>query len=298
MSALARHLGLDPEARIVIPHIDDVGMCHGANQAYMELLGAGFVTTGSVMVPCPWFLEIADWAQDHAHADLGVHLTLTSEWRHYRWRPLTTSSRKSGLIDDEGYLPRSVALLRDRLDPAAAEDEMRAQIERAVAAGIEPTHLDTHMGAAASPELVNLYLRLGREYRLPVLLPRAIETYLAVLSLGAGAEHYDEALHVLEAEGQFIDRFIMTPCCPAEETPRVYRQMLADLAPGVTFFSLHCNAPGEMRVISPDWAVWRAAEYRLGTDPGFIEDVRKLDLRLVGFREIRDLYRSEHRHRG
>jgi predicted glycoside hydrolase/deacetylase ChbG (UPF0249 family) len=293
MNQFAKHLGLADDARIVIPHIDDVGMCHGANQAYIELLGQGFVTSGSVMVPCPWFLEIAEWAREHPHADLGVHLTLTSEWRAYRWRPLSTSSRNSGLIDDEGYMPRTVPALRERVDPAAAEAEMRAQIEMALGAGIEPTHLDTHMGAAATPELLDIYLGLGRAYRLPLLLPRDTLSYLSVLNFGASTVLYTEALRSLEeAGGQFIDRFIMTPCCPPDATREVYQRMLGELAPGVTFFSLHCNAPGEMSVISHDWAVWRAAEYDLAADPGFIDFVRERGLHLAGFREIRDLYRE------
>src|SRR5918911_3709108 len=103
---LAAKLGVE---RAVILHVDDLAMCHGANRAYLELAAAGLVTCGSVMVPCPWFREIAEAADPKL--DLGVHLTLTSEWPHYRWRPLSTASPASGLIDDEGYLWRDVASL-------------------------------------------------------------------------------------------------------------------------------------------------------------------------------------------
>ena len=127
------------------------------------------------MVPCPWFREIAD--QPAADFDLGVHLTLTSEWPHYRWAPISTVSRASGLIDPDGYFWRTCLDLRAHVVPAAAEIEMRAQIERALQAGIDVTHLDTHMGAALVPELAEIYVRLGREYRLPRLLPRRFESY-------------------------------------------------------------------------------------------------------------------------
>ena len=184
MSNVASLLGLPSQARIAILHVDDVGMCHGANAAFLELYRKGAVDSGSVMVPCPWFPEIAAAARNDPSLDLGVHLTLTSEWEGYRWRAISTASRSSGLLDDDGYLPRRCRPLRAQLVPEAAEVEMRAQIDRALAAGIDATHIDTHMGAALVPELLAIYLRLGREYKLPVLLPRDLASYLDRLDLG------------------------------------------------------------------------------------------------------------------
>ena len=114
---LAAKLGAE---RAVILHVDDLAMCHGANRAYLELAAQGAVTCGSVMVPCPWFREIAEAAAADPALDLGVHLTLTSEWEHYRWRPLSTTSRASGLIDDDGYFWRDTASFRAHLVPEAA----------------------------------------------------------------------------------------------------------------------------------------------------------------------------------
>ena len=280
--------------RVLIPHIDDVGMCHGANLACLELMGHGFVTTASVMVPCPWFPEIAAAARARPEIDLGVHLTLTSEWRHYRWRPISTASVASGLIDGDGFMWPDVPALRAHLDVRAAEDEMRAQIERARAAGIDPTHLDTHMGAAAAPELLETYLRLGRDYCLPVLLPREIDSYLGVLRLGeVASEPYAEAVAALAAEGAlFVDRFRMTPCVDPQVSDVVYRRMVAELPPGTTFFSLHCNAPGDIEAISPEWAVWRIDECRISGDPAFHAFVRDQGIELGGFRDIRDRHRA------
>jgi len=122
---LAERLGVE---RALILHVDDLAMCHGANRAYLELAAHGLVTCGSVMVPCPWFGEIAEAVVADPALDLGVHLTLTSEWAHYRWRPLSTTRRASGLIDDDGYFWRDVASLRPHLVVEAAEAELRAQI--------------------------------------------------------------------------------------------------------------------------------------------------------------------------
>ncbi|MBT3360984.1 MAG: ChbG/HpnK family deacetylase, partial [Rhodospirillales bacterium] len=184
MNPTSKALGLDPHTRAVIIHADDVGMCHGANQAFVELSWAGAITCGSVMVPCPWFPEMADLAAGEPKFDLGVHLTLTCEWPGYRWRPLVSASPASGLVDSDGFMWRRVALLAEHVEPEAAEMEMRAQIDRALAAGIDVTHIDTHMGAAAIPSLVDIYVRLGQEYQLPILLPRRPEEYFRVLRMG------------------------------------------------------------------------------------------------------------------
>lgn len=278
-------------SRRLIAHIDDVGMCHGANTAYVDLFGRGFVTSGSVMVPCPWFPEIAEIAKGRPDFDLGVHLTLTSEWPGYRWRPISTASPASGLLDDDGYMWRNVPALRARVDPSAAEDEFRAQIERALASGIDATHLDTHMGAAAVPELLEIYLRLGREYRLPVLLPREIDSYLDVLSIGpADRASYAEAAE--QPEAQPVDRFVITPCVDPAESDRVYRRMIAELPEGTTFFSLHCNAPGDIEAISPRWAPWRVDEHRLCGDPAFHRFVAEQEVEPIGYRDIRERLRS------
>lgn len=281
-------------ARVLIPHLDDVAMCHGANRACLELAGRGFITCGSVMVPCPWFPEIAQAYRTRRDLDLGVHLTLTSEWQGYRWRPLTRPSRAAGLTDDEGYLFRNCIQLRRNADPAAAEEEMRAQIELAMAAGLDPTHLDTHMGAAAVPELLDAYLRLGRAYRLPVLLPRTIADYLGVLRLGdAAPAAYERALAELEAEGAlFVDHFRMTPGVPSAEVDTAYRRLVAELPAGVTFLSLHANAPGDIETIVPDRAHWRTDEHRLCADPDFQAFVRAQGIELRGFRELRARLRA------
>ncbi|MBL0291559.1 MAG: polysaccharide deacetylase family protein [Betaproteobacteria bacterium] len=294
MSSLARALTGVPDGRVVIVHVDDVGMCHGANVAFLELARSGGVTCGSVMVPCPWFREIADAAAADRTLDLGVHLTLTSEWPQYRWGPLTTVSRASGLVDEQGYFPRNCLELRPRLVVEAAEVEFRAQIDRALAAGIDVTHLDTHMGAAVVPELVDVYVRLGREYRLPVVLPRELDSYTGVLRMGEIPPGIHEAVvAALDAAGlPVIDRFRMTPGVPSADVDAQYRTMIDTLPPGVTFFAVHCNAPGDIETIVPPRAHWRTDEYRLfgsGRPARWIADA---GIRAVGMRAVRELWRS------
>ena len=267
-------------SRAVIPHVDDLGATHGANRAFLELAGLGLVTCGSVIVPGPWFREIAEAAAHDPALDLGVHLTLTSEWAHYRWAPVSTASRASGLIDDDGYFPRDVRALAARLAPEAAEAELRAQIERAVAAGLRPTHLDAHMAAAMLPELLDAHVRLADEFGVWPVLPRSI-----TWAPDPGA--YRTAVDALDAAGRPVaDHCRGTLPRTGEELAAGWRDMLRDLPPGVTHLALHCTAPGEFSAVAPDHAAWRFDEYHLFRS-GAIDTMRNTDgIAAIGCREM------------
>jgi predicted glycoside hydrolase/deacetylase ChbG (UPF0249 family) len=146
-------------ARTVVIHEDDVGMSHGANAAFQELSMMGACSSGSVMAPCPWFPEAVAMAKANPTLDLGVHLTLNSEKQPYRWRPLTSPPRSAGLTDEAGYFWSTVPGVRKHAAPEAVEAELRAQIDMTLAAGVDVTHLDAHMGAAMTPEFVDIYSR-------------------------------------------------------------------------------------------------------------------------------------------
>jgi predicted glycoside hydrolase/deacetylase ChbG (UPF0249 family) len=280
---LAARLGL---GRAVILHVDDLAMCHGANRAFLELARAGQVTCGSVMVPCPWFCEIAEATAAGPGLDLGVHLTLTSEWRHYRWRPLSTTSRASGLIDGDGYFWAEVGALRAHLVPEAAEGELRAQIERAIAAGIAPSHIDAHMAAAMLPELIELHVRLGRDYGLVPVLPRKIRWAPERAS-------YDRAVAGLDAAGlPVIDNFRGTLPVEAGETERRYREAIEGLTAGVTHFALHATMPGEIAAIAPEHAGWRTREFALLQSGAVAGWCAAAGIAAIGYREIQRLWRE------
>lgn len=226
-------------ARAAVPHVDDLGASHGANQAFLDLAARGLVTCGSVMVPGPWFREIAEAASADPALDLGVHLTLTSEWSACRWAPLSTVSPASGLIDPDGYFWRDVDSLRRHLVPEAAELELRTQIERALAAGMTPTHLDAHMAAAMLPELLEAHVRLGREYGLVPVLPRSI-------GWAPDLESYRAAVAELDRAGAPVfDHCRGTLAISREHLEEGWRTLVADLPPGITHLALHCTAPGE-----------------------------------------------------
>lgn len=280
---LLTELGI-PTRRAVVPHVDDLGASHGANQAFLDLAQRGRVTCGSVMVPGPWFREVADAACADRSLDIGVHLTLTSEWDACRWSPVSTVSRASGLIDGDGYFWRDVASLRRHLVPEAAEIELRMQIERAVAADLRPTHIDAHMGAAMLPELLGAHVRLGQEYGLFPVLPRSITWAPDRLA-------YWDAVAALDAAGApVVDHCCGTLAVDSGELDAGWASLIAKLMPGLTHLALHCTTPGDFGFMAPVHASWRHAEYDLlavGRLDALLADA---EVAAIGTRALQELW--------
>lgn len=280
-SSLAVVLGI---SRGVILHVDDLGMCHSANEAFLRLHGRQLVTTGSIMVPCPWFREIAEAAAADQTIDVGVHLTLTSEWEHYRWGPISTTSRASGLIDDDGYFWRDVASLRRHLVFDAAEAELRAQIERAQRTGVRLTHIDAHMGTAMLPELLACHIGLAMEYQLVPVLPKRIH-------FAPDQRAYDQAVAGLEAGGfPLPDEFRGTLAVPADQAEPAYRALIAKLPKGVTHMALHCSVPGDIETIAPQHAAWRLQELALFKTGAIRDWCAEGQIEILGYRAIQQAW--------
>jgi len=217
--------------RSVVLHEDDVAMTHGANSAFAELFACGSCSAGSVMVPCPWFPEAADLAVTNRELDVGVHLTLTSEKRPYRWRPLTAPPRSAGITDEFGYFWADVTSVRRSAVPEAVEIELRAQIDTALATGIDVTHLDGHMGAAYMPEFVDIYLRLGRDYRVPILLVKDIVPSNPVqYSEAPSVERYNAVVAEARENGfPIFEMMLETPWHRVSDAETTYREIFRNI---------------------------------------------------------------------
>ena len=257
--------------RLVI-HADDVGMCHGANRAYVELSHFGTITSGSVMVPCPWFSEIAEMAANDDALDCGIHLTLNAEKAHYRWGPVSSAGPSSGLVDEHGYLWRTVAEVRRFAHPNAVEQEWRAQIDRALTAGINVTHLDAHMGSALAPEWCDRYVAVGMDYGVPVLITESLAAYGPRRHVAGAAEtqEADDAIKAAAAAARaagmpVFDVVLETDFSRPPHLPGDYEAMLGKLDADLVFCAFHPNTPGgaEIEVIEPDAFHVRTDEYEL-----------------------------------
>lgn len=279
--------------KFVVIHADDLGMSHGANAAFLELSQLGVCSSGSVMVPCPWFLEIAELARARSALDIGVHLTLTSEMPHYKWRPLTSPPAAAGLTDARGYFHPDVATLRARAKPEAVEAELRAQIDMALASGIDVTHFDDHAGAVLAPEFCDIYIRLGLDYALPILMTPSLTTYGGIHNL-AGVNDDAYRRHAADASTKgyrMFDQIIETPWQPTQSPEILYRDLVAGIAPGYTFMALHFTSPGEIEAIDPGTHDIRTSEYHLFRSSGFRSWLTGQGLSIVGMKQFRDEFR-------
>ncbi|MEB2344122.1 MAG: polysaccharide deacetylase family protein [Deltaproteobacteria bacterium] len=290
--SLAERLGFAAGDRVIVLHADDIGMCHAANAGAFEAMESGAVTCGSLMVPCPWFPGAAERARANPGAyDLGVHLTLNAEWSRYRWGPVAGRRAVPSLVDAEGYLPRTSLEVAQRARPEEVEIELRAQIETALAAGIDVTHLDAHMGTAFFPPFVEIYAKLAREFRIPALAVRPDAEALARAGLAGAEPIIRRAVELIEGSGQPIldgldaDSLGFEPGAGAAHT----RARLERLAPGVTYFITHPARDGaELRALGPGHHA-RTFEHRFyGSEEGRAA-LAAAGIRTVGMRAIRAL---------
>ena len=275
-----------PHERALILHADDVGMCHATIPAFIELAESGSISSASVMVPCPWFGEVARYCKTNASVDMGVHLTLTSEWTGYRWAPISTVDVSSGLIDAQGFFHSRRIQALEHACPEAAFAEMRAQLTRARAAGVDVTHLDAHMFTALRPPLTEGYLRLGIEEALPAL---------AWHGDAGGMETIPEvsaAIRRAEARGLLaLDRVELLPTGEPERREEQFRAAVDGLPPGLTHLLIHpaIDTP-ELRQIVPAWRE-RVADYEFFRGKSAVEYLERAGVRLVGYRALRDALR-------
>ena len=160
-----------PDGVYLVIRSDDGGMSHAVNMAIKRLLETGLPVSVSVMFPCPWYQEIVEILREHQEASVGVHLTLNSEWRHYRWGPVAGREAVPSLVDEDGYFfPSSDDLYRNDPDRGQVERELRAQIDRALATGLRIDYLDYHMGTAnGDPDIRAIVERLGSAYHLGLM---------------------------------------------------------------------------------------------------------------------------------
>jgi chitin disaccharide deacetylase len=280
-ASVAERLGFGRDAKLLIVHADDVGMTHSVNAATIRALESGAVNSASIMVPCPWFPEIADYAKAHAEVDFGLHLTLTSERVYYRWGPVAPRGRVTSLVDENGYFWHDWTATT-RIEPKDAEVELRAQIERAYAMGIRPTHLDSHQYRLYQngKELFEVLLRIAHEKKLPFFVTRdwfAEHPYLES-SLSPGDIVIDHTVTI-------------DPVVRPEKWAEFYRTAIKNLQPGVTEFVIHVAfADEEMKAATREretWgAAWRQRDFDFFTSAEFRELLRQEKIRLITWREL------------
>ncbi len=286
-----RRLGFAGSDRVAIIHADDIGMCQASVTAFADLAGFGLASSGAVMVPCAWFPAAAVGSRAKPDADLGVHLTLTCEWDAYRWGPISTRDPESGMIDAEGYFYRSTELAQTHGQPEDVARELAAQIERALAAGMRPTHVDTHMGSVFSAAFLPAYLDVARRYRLAPMFFRDDEA--GWQARGADAETaiiMAQLSRQLEDAGvPLIDNIAMMPLDAPDDRIGQAKCMFETLPPGLTHFILHpSHDTPELRAFAADWPS-RVADLQAFMSEELRTHVRDIGIQVIGYRALQEL---------
>src|SRR5687767_14057939 len=279
---IAERLGHPADAKLLIIHADDLGVAHSVNAASLEALDKGIISSVSAMVPTPWITEVASYAKTHPNADIGLHLTITSEWETYRWGSVAPADKVPSLLDPDGTFPRDVAKAAATAKPAEVERELRAQVDRAVAMGIRPTHLDSHMGALFStPDLIATYVKVARDYRLPFLALRG--------------DPRTKPQPPLSENDVLIDAVIIaSPEVPRDKWKEFYLNALTSLKPGVTELIVHFGRDdSELQAVTvnhePYGSAWRQQDTNVLSSPEFRKALTDNKIIVVTWKDLQKL---------
>jgi len=285
----AERLGWPKGARVVIFHVDDAGMSYDSNLGTIRALEGGVATSTSVMMPCPWVPHIAAYLKDHPQVDAGVHLTLNSEWQDYRWAPVAGKPAVPGLVDEGGYLWKRVADVPAHATLEEVEREIRAQVDKALALGLTPTHLDSHMGTCFYEPFVEVYIKVGLEKKIPLLMVGGHMQHA-----GANVGQLKLLIHALaervwNAGLPVIDDLVAQPTRGPqyEQRKQELLQLLTEMKPGITQIIVHCTAPTEVFSHISSSGEARAAELRLMLDPDVRSFLQKQGIVLTTWRELK-----------
>jgi len=281
---IAERLGYPADSKLLILHADDLAAAHSEDAASFDALDRGAVTSASVMIPCPWLSEVVDYAKNHPDADLGLHLTLTSEWKTYRWGPVESKDKVPSLLDPSGYLWNGESA--PAVDHVKAEDverEIRAQVERALAMGIHPTHLDSHMGVLFErPDLFAAYVKVAHEYKLPFLAARTSDAHTALMSQLSDKDIVMDSVVVAD------------PRIPAADWPNFYSNAIRSLKPGLTEIIVHLgHDDAELQAVMVDHpaygAAWRERDFNIVTSPEFRKALDDNHVILIKWKDLKKL---------
>ncbi len=302
-STYAEKLGYPKGSKVLILHVDDVGMSFDSNEGAINAITKGVATSCSVMMPCPWVPAFVQYMKQHPGIDAGLHLTLTAEWAGYRWGPLSGKNTTPGLVDAEGAMWHSVEEVIRHATPDEVEKEIRAQLERARSMGFEPTHFDSHMGTLlATPEFIQRYVKLGIENKIPIMLPaghmllikeqtKAPQAQVQQLqAIGkmlwmAGLPVLDD-LHNSSYDWKISKEIAVDDKKLQHFKTEKYIEGLHALKPGLTMMIMHCTATTVVFPFISDSGPVRKGDMLAMMDPALKKAIRDEGIILTTWREV------------
>lgn len=291
----AEKLGYPTGKKVIMLHADDAGMCDEANIATEYYLENNLIQSAAVMAPCPNADDFIKWAIDHPETDVGMHLTHTSEWKSYRWGPVSDSAEVPGLIDPEGKLWHDVPDVVKHASAEEVEKEIRAQIDKAIAMGHQPTHIDTHMGTLyGHASYVEVFFKVAEEYGIPA---NAIDLSDSTVADKFRKQGYPIDENVIGIINNYslpkLDNFTSAPNGQTyEEKVENFKQLISSLPPGLTEIIFHPSVETEnLKTITNSWQqrVWEA---KMFSDPDLIQFFEDEEIIFTNWKEIMERWEN------
>lgn len=289
---LLKKMGYSNDDRVVIIHADDVGMCQSSVSACQDLFEIGGISSAAIMVPCPWFLSAIELTKNLKQSDFGVHITLTSEWKNYRWKPISTVDPESGLIDPQGYFYSTSEDVFQKANPEYVKKELSAQIDHASNQGLSPTHVDTHMGSIAHPKFMFDYIQASISRKIPAMVFRLSEEEWIKLGLDeVSANLISGYLLALENQGfPLLDHLRSMPLDQPEGRLEYAKRLFDELPAGITHFIIHPSKDTEeIKAITPDWES-RVGDYKLFMDDDIFYYLKNNGINIIGYNDIKQQF--------
>ncbi|GAB4042109.1 polysaccharide deacetylase family protein [Spirosoma jeollabukense] len=253
----AEKLGFPKGKKVIIFHVDDAGMSYESNMGTINAIDKGIANSTSIMMPCGWVPQFFDYVKKHPTVDAGVHLTLTSEWKNYRWFPLVGKDKAPGLYDEQGAFWHTVEEVAQHASAEEVSAEIRAQLARYRSFGVQPTHMDSHMGTLFEPKFLMSYVKLAIEEKIPILFPgghasliikaNSIPADKQQLIKQVGKQLWDAGLPVLDdLDGSITSQNL--PAGTSDDALQKFKtqkfiELLNSTKPGLTYIIMHCTAP-------------------------------------------------------
>ncbi|MDF9796639.1 putative glycoside hydrolase/deacetylase ChbG (UPF0249 family) [Catalinimonas alkaloidigena] len=319
----AEKLGWEAGQKLLIMHVDDAGMSYDSNQGAIQAMEKGIANSVSIMMPCPWAASFVKYAKDHPETDAGLHLTLTSEWKDYRWHPLSGIPAVPGLVDGEGAMWHTVEQVATHASPDEVEQEIRQQVERALRLGYRPTHLDSHMGTLfATEEFIRRYVKVGVDYDIPVMIPGGHNTLLRQGYREQGirrlreAGKYKEGMEVplpeAVSKAETVGEMVWKAGLPVlddlhtisgdwalpegkekneqnihELKVQKFKELFENMRPGVTMVIVHCTDPTEVFPKISGSGLSRKGDLLAMMDPRLKQYLKDNNIQLTTWRELK-----------
>jgi len=289
----AEKLGFSKGKKILLLHCDDAGMCEEANIAVQTYFLKKHIRSAAVMMPCPYAEEMVEWAKKHPQADIGVHLTLTSEWKNYRWGPVANPGKVPGLIDPDEKFWHEVPDVVMHATAKEVETEIRAQIDKMINLGHRPSHIDTHMGTLyGSLDYVKTFLKIAEEYNIPANAIDLSNPEVAAYYKKAGYPVNDKVIEVIaNYKLPKLDNFTSVPDGKTYKGKREnFFNLVKSLTPGLTEIIFHPSVETEnLKSITNSWQQ-RAWEAEMFSDPVVLKFFKTNDIQLTTWTEIMDKF--------